>query len=405
MTTISGSKSIQWNVSRVVLLLGALAAGFYALLGVQYTLVPTGEGLRNLSGHVLGNDFLFFFTASKLALAGEHLTVFDQPRFFEIQTAISGRNIKFPWAYPPHFLLFVAPLALLSYVPAMCLWIVGTLAPFIVLIRRYAGLSWLAIPVLPPLVQNAISGQNGALTASLVTGGIAALASQRSLLAGLLFGCLAYKPQVFVLAPICLLACRDPRALIGLAITGIGLPLLGLIFFGADMWRLFFLHLPDQMSYVVSGRMPRERFATVFIGLLDLTENANLALAGQAISMLAAWALVYWCWRRSSDVFVRAFAFSVAMPLSTPYLFEYDYALWSLPAAILAMRVWSGQGCWRNWIPLIILALLPPFIWYVSNFGYNLSVGFTLMLAPFLVAEARRAPSVERLAIPQPLVR
>ena len=103
-----------------------------------------------------------------------------------------------------------------------------------------------------------------------------ALAAGRSLLAGLLFGCLAYKPQVFVLAPICLLACRDLRALIGLAITGLGLPLAGLVAFGLDIWLKFIEHLPEQMSYVTSGRMPRERFATVCRQAVTATEKVTV---------------------------------------------------------------------------------------------------------------------------------
>ena len=377
--------------ARVGLLVLAVIAICYAGLSVRFTLVPTGEGLRNGSGGVLGNDFLFFYSASKLVLAGDPLTVFDQKRFFDLQEAIAGQRVQFPFAYPPHILLLLAPLALLPYLPALYAWLALTMAPFIYVMRRMSGAPLLALIFLPPLLQNAISGQNGALTATLVAGGIAALSAGRSLLAGLLLGCLAYKPQVFVLAPICLLACRDVRAFVGLCITGLGLPLLGLAAFGVDIWRQFIEHLPEQMSYVTSGRMPRNRFATVFIMFLDFTGNETIAKAVQALSTLCAWALVYWCWRRTRDVFARALAFAVAMPLATPYLYEYDFALWSLPAAILAMRIWRGEAGGLWWLALVILAFLPPMIWIVSTTKNNVTALPVLALVPFVIWAARCA--------------
>ncbi len=386
-----GEIAIEWRAPRVALVLCASVWLFYAILAAWLTLTPTGKGLTNAAGGVLGNDFLFFYSASKMLLAGDPIAVFDQDRFFALQESIAGQRLQFPWAYPPHLLLLVAPLALVPYVGALYAWLVATTAPVVWLIRRLSGAPFLVALILPPLAQNASSGQNGALTASLAAGGLAAIAAGRPLLSGLLFGCLLYKPQVFVLAPICLLACREPRAFAGFAITGLGLPLLGLVVFGPEMWRMFFEHLPDQMSYVTSGRMPRDRFATVYVALQNIGAGETFAKAGQGVSTLAAWALVYWCWRRTRDVLARAFAFCVAMPLSSPYMFEYDLALWSLPAAMLATRVWNGESRLREWIPLLILAFLPPLIWMGSLAKTNFGVVAILALAPFVIARVRAA--------------
>ena len=143
------------------------------------------------------------------------------------------------------------------------------------------------------------------------------------------------------------------------------------------------------MSYVTSGRMPRERFATVFITLLDFTGHETFAKAGQGISTLAAWAFVYWCWRRTRDVFARALAFCVALPLATPYLYEYDFALWSLPAAFLGMKIWRGEADWRDWGAFVVLAFLPTLIWIVSLAKMNVTVLPVLALVPFAAAAVR----------------
>lgn len=381
---------VQWNANRIGLAVVAAFSVFYAVLAVRFTLVPTGDGLRNASGGVIGNDFLFFYTASKVLLAGDAAMVFDQTRFFALQQQIGGQPIQFPWAYPPHFLIFLAPLAWMPFIPALFVWLTATTAPFVFIIRRYSALPLLTIPFLPPIVHNLISGQNGALTASLAAGGMAALAVRRSWLAGILFGCLAYKPQTFVLAPICLLACRDLRAFGGLMITATGLPLLALAAFGTDIWASFFEQLPRQMSYVTSGRMPTDRFATVFIFLFSATGDETLARVGQAISTMAALTLVYACWRRSKDFYARALAFCVALPLATPYLYEYDFALWSLPAALLATKLWRGEAGGVQWIALIVLMWLPPVIFWSSLAGLNYSVLGVLALVPFAFAAAPR---------------
>jgi hypothetical protein len=346
--------------------------------------------LRNAAGGILGNDFLCFYSVSDLLRTGDPLAVFDQARLFALQEAIAGQRIHFPFAYPPHLLIVLLPLAFLPYVPALYAWLAATTLPFVLLVRRASALSFVAILLMPPLVQNALSGQNGALTASLVAGALLALSGGRSFVAGLLFGCLTYKPQVFILAPLCLLACRDRRAFAGLALSGLGLPLASLAFFGADVWWRFFEHLPDQMSYVLAGRMSADRFPTVFVLAYRLGGHLAAAQAAQAISTLCAGALVYWSWRRSADVFVRALAFCVAMPLAAPYMFEYDLVLWAFPAAVLTMRLWNGEGDGADWMAALILAFLPPGIWISSLAHVNVSVFGVLVLVPYVVRAARR---------------
>ena len=148
--------TIQWTPARLALLALAVVAITYEILAIRFSLVPSGEGLKSGSGGVLGNDFLFFFTSSKLVLAGEPAVVFDQTRFFNLQEEIAGRRLQFPWAYPPHLLLVLTPLALMPYIPALYAWLAVTMAPFVILMRRLTGAPWLALLVLPPLIQNAV---------------------------------------------------------------------------------------------------------------------------------------------------------------------------------------------------------------------------------------------------------
>jgi hypothetical protein len=361
----------------------------YAYVAIPATLTPH-MGLLNATYAPVGNDFLAFYSAALLAWRHSPADVFDLSRLFPFQDALSGTRAHFPFPYPPHFLLFLAPLASMPYLPALYIWIAATTAPFVFIVRKLSGLPAPLILLAPPLIQNAIDGQNGALTASLFAGGLMLLAGRRPALAGVVFGLLTFKPQVFFLIPICLLAARQYRALAALLTTGVFLLLCSIVAFGVDIWWKFFEYLPQQMSFVLAGRLPVTRCPTMFALVLQATGNLAFADVAQAISTMAAWALVAWSWRRTSAMFPRALAFCVAMPLSTPYMLEYDLAVWALPGAILSMRLWRGEGKAPDWLAAAALCFMPPLIWLMSLPGLNYSAIAVLALTPYVIWSVAR---------------
>jgi hypothetical protein len=366
-----------------------MAALAYAWVAIPLTLVPRLGSLTYHGGPV-GNDFLAFYSAALLAWDHSAAEVYDLARLYAFQDALSGTATHLPFPYPPHFLLYVAPLMTFAYLPALYLWIVATSAPFVLIVRKLSGLALPLVALAPPLIQNAIDGQNGALTASLFAGGLLLLASRRPALAGILFGLLSYKPQVFLLIPLCLLAARQYRALGALAATGIVLLAASLAAFGFEAWSKFLEVLPQQASYLLAGRLPIARCPTVFAAIFEASGDVFSAKIGQGLSTLAAWTLVFWSWRKSEALFPRAVAFSVALPLSTPYLLEYDLAIWALPASILLARLWRGEGSRADWAALALFWLSPPLIWLTSFTAWRLSVLPVLVLAPYAVWCVRR---------------
>jgi hypothetical protein len=370
-----------------LILLGVLAV-VYAWFALPLTLIPR-SGFHNLSGGTVGNDFLAFYSAATMAWRGSAAEVFDIARLSALQNAISGTGQSLPFPYPPLFLLYAAPLAALPYLAALYFWIAATAAPFVWTTRRLSGLAAPLIALAPPLVQNAIDGQNGALTASLFAAGLMALATRRPALAGILFGFLAYKPQVFVLIPICLVAARQYRALSWLVATIAALLLASLVAFGVDAWMNFAGALSQQMTFISEGRLPVARCPTLFMSAFAATGSLTIANVVQGVSTLAAWALVAWAWRRTDGVFPRALAFCAALPLSTPYMLEYDLAVWALPASMLFARLWRGEGSGPDWAALPLLWLAPPLIWLASLGGLRGAVLAPLALAPYAIWAVR----------------
>ncbi|HLJ71848.1 MAG TPA: glycosyltransferase 87 family protein, partial [Roseiarcus sp.] len=162
-----------------------VAALAYAWIAIPLTLVPFTER-RTWSGGVVGNDFLAFYSAARLAW-GHAADAYNLPRPFAAEAAASGTGMRLPFTYPPLFLLYAAPLAAAPYLPALYAWIVATTAPFALVARRLSGLATLLVALSPPVIQNAIDGQNGALTASLFAGGLLLLTRGRPVLAGIAF--------------------------------------------------------------------------------------------------------------------------------------------------------------------------------------------------------------------------
>lgn len=370
----------------LVLCLLALA---YAGLAVPATLFPA-SGLHTKLGGTVGGDFLAFYSAALLVWSHAAPEVYNLTHLFHVEAVTSGIALRTPCPYPPVFLLYAAPLAAIPYLPALYAWLFAGVAPFAFVTRRLSGLAVLLIALSPPVIQNAIDGQNGALTASLFVVGLSLLTGARPVLAGIAFAFLSYKPQTFLLIPICLLAAREYRALAAAAAAGAILWSTSLAVFGFETWRSFFDVLSQQMSFVLDGHEPTARFPTIFVLVLQTTGSALWAKAAQGVSMLACFALVAWCWRRTTAVLPRALVFAAAMPLSTPYMLEYDLAVWALPASILMVRLWRGEGEPFDWFGLVLLWATPPLIYLLSRADFHFSAGFPLALAVYAVWRVRQ---------------
>jgi arabinofuranan 3-O-arabinosyltransferase len=389
ITDTAGARSswppLRCGLPIVCLCLIALA---YAWVAIPLALIPIRD-LSVYSGGPAGNDFLAFYSAGLLAWRGRAADVYDLAKLFVAQDAISGTATHLPFPYPPHFLLYAAPLATMPYLPALYAWIGATSTPFVLLTRKASGLAAPLVALAPPLIQNAIDGQNGALTASLFAGGLLSLGSGRPILAGVLLTLLTYKPQVFVLIPICLLAAREYRALGAMVVTGVALLLASVAAFGVEIWRPFLDILPQQMAFILDGHLPVARCPTIFVLVWRATGSAVAAEIGQGVSTLAAWLLVARAWRRNEAIFPRALAFCVALPLSTPYMLEYDLAVWALPASILMVRLWRGEGVLADWLAFPLLWLGPTTIWLMGVAKLPYAALLVLPLVPYALRTLR----------------
>src|SRR6185312_630710 len=144
--------------------------------------------------------FAAFWTAARLALAGQAVEVYGDPAR-DALTALFGPGVYAPFFYPPIALLIFTPFALLPFTTAAALWIGTTVAGYGSVIGAVVRTRCL-VPALafPAVFIAVLYGQNSLFSAMLF--GTAAVALDRyPVLAGSMIGCLAYKPQLAVLAP------------------------------------------------------------------------------------------------------------------------------------------------------------------------------------------------------------
>ena len=249
------------------------------------------------------SDFVSFYAAGKLALAGTPALAYDQAAHYLIQQQFSPPNAACQFFfYPPVFMLLFAPIALLPYSVAFYAFEASTLAAFLLVARRILaapGWTWLA-PVLafPAIFWTLGLGQNAFLTAALF-GGFTLTLRHRPGLAGGLLGLLCYKPHFGLLAPIALAAGGHWRAFRAAAATVTGLIALSTGLFGVETWRAYLTAFAGSDAVYASGRIDYAGMITPF-GAARLMGVAPASAYGlQIAATLAMAALTAWAWRRA----------------------------------------------------------------------------------------------------------
>ena len=359
----------------------------YALFGCAALLSLLN--IVHLWGEPNAQDFLTFYAASKLTLAGDPASAFNNETLLAMERSVLPIKGFLQWGYPPTFQLLIAPLALLPYSVSFVLFV--TLS--IVALALALGLNpetkpyRLVVLAAPATALCAFTGQNSLLTAALFAGGMA-LSRKRPLIAGTVLGLLAFKPQMGLLLPIALLAAGQWRVFAGAALGAIAFAGLATAMFGLSQWQAFFEHLSFIEQAMRAGELHWSKIpsAFVFARMLDVPEP--LALALQLATALAATAGVALAWRR---IGMKPLAWATLMTgtlLVMPYTFDYELAILGVPLALLADDM-SRRGAvlMEKLTILLVYALSMPVLLIAD--ATHLQIGFILLVAVFALCLRR----------------
>jgi hypothetical protein len=321
-------------------------------MAILVILVSIAEFFWN-AANPTDRDFISFWGAAQLALAGDPAAAYDQAKLHAVQSAVvtfvNGDGMPFP--YPPAFLLLVAPFGLLPFAVSMALWSAATFALYFVTIRRmFPQSGWLAA-AFPPVFINAAIGQNAFVTAAIFIGGMLLL-QRRPFAAGVLLGCLVIKPQLGLFLPIALLAARQWRAIAGAAASSLGLLAVGVAVFGLAVTEAWLAQMPLYVNIGRDGLVGWHKMGSVYAALRQAGTGLELAFAVHLLVAAAAALLVWRVWKSSAEAPARDGILAAATLLASPYVFPYDAVLLVVAFFWLAQR---GAPA----LPLAILCCLP----------------------------------------------
>ena len=377
-------RSVQGWKSRVAVAL------LFGIVFLMVTFINHRLG-ASLIGNMANRDFVSLWTGGKALWLG--LDPYDPQVWPDLRSRYGSRWI--PDAICPFPLWTIAafvPLSLLPLTVAAALWMTVSELSLILavfLLVRTTGCprnrlvtftALLSALLFRPFLSALTSGQLTPLLLLLLAGAVAVYVQGRSVLAGLLFAFLLFKPNLFILffpaLVLLLLARRDWPGLIGLGVGAGGLAV-----------PCSLLHpgwLPRWLG--VSGKTSVTFLTPTLWGLaFDLVGPDRWILAGTlAVCWVSGSVLFLVVRRREEWLFGMALAMCSSL-LVTPYLWNYDQLLLLLPA-LLALCRGARHHLLEIAACFVVLLVIPWGLFWVANLrGFDsLSVFVTVAVMGYL---------------------
>src|ERR1700692_663778 len=388
-----------WHVLRSGQWLTAARARGYSLilLGICAIAVAgwiaMADGLIDRNGKPLGTDFSNVYAAGSLTWQGRPAEAYEPALQHAAEKAVlAGRDVPFyGWHYPPFFFAVAVLVATVPYAWGLSIWLVASLAAYLAVIRAILPRpeTLLIAAAFPAVFVNTGHGQNGFLTTALL-GGALHLINRRPWLAGVLIGCLAYKPQFGVLIPIALLA-GGRWSTIGAAMATVAaLVAISFVTLGAGVWHAFIDSMTFTQTVVLEqGDTGWEKIQSVFSAVRMWGGGGHPAYAVQTALALMLAASLAWLWQSDAAFELKAAGLATASLLATPYVLDYD-----LVALAVAIAFFIRHGLGRGFRAFEISLLAPAWIVPLLSRGVAGATGLPLgllVLLTFYVFILRRA--------------
>jgi hypothetical protein len=306
--------------------------------------------LRDRNGNLKGTDFLHFYTLGSLAIAhhGGELYNIDAQAAMAAQRVPNAAGIRYLPLYPPPVSLLFAPLAHLSYGPALALWWLCTAVFYGACcywiwrvcpnLRNFGGTVALVAIAFPAFFHLIAWGQTSALALACFTAGFLLLRDKREFAAGLALGCLIFKPQLGLAAGLVFIVGRRWRLMAGAALSAAAQIGAGIAYYGVDPF-LSWLRILRAVPVLLPSFEPRPyqtHCLRTFWSMLVPWSGAALGL--YVVSAAVVLALTIAIWRRQERLSLRYSALLLATVLVSPHLTVYDLVI--LAPAILLLTDW-----------------------------------------------------------------
>ena len=367
----------------------------------------------SLGFDVPNSNFSFFWLAGRMILDGQN--PYDETQYLAGHDA-NGMDWRpnniFP--YPLPLTLFCIPLGFFSMQTAYVLWQVVTLLlialTIYILLRHWQDKSHhnMLVPIFffllfwGPLYLTTHAGTFSVFSLLVLLGAILLLEKDKSLWAGIILALTMLKPPqgltILLLAGVWFLARRDWKAIIGVALGGLVILIVGLI--QDPQWIQKFLGAGDAVMARTLG-VHSNVWAFAYLACDGASPCSTLLGGTLSLSLLGGASLLLW---RNQAKWSAWEAMNVIIPVgfvSTIYLWAYDQLPYILPIVWIVGTLTQKQ---RNIILAFIFLILLDLISIFAIVQQALtdkdlwSLGTTLLVMLFLLItwRMRQKPAIDK---------
>lgn len=300
-----------------------------------------------------GQDWMVFYTAARAYFDGNLPLIYDGTQLTAaLNTRFAGwlgltLNLH-PWVYPPTFLLWFLPFAALPPVASLAVFQFAGFAAALAAVRRCAagaaarGLMVVSLVLCPAVPFDVMTGQNGFYSVALLLGGFGLL-GRAPLVAGGLLGILTFKPQLWLMVPVALVAMRQWRALAAAGAAALLVALVSLPVFGIEIWRQWIALMTGGSQYQAWLAAGRINGLSAFACARLLGAPQLFANLCQAAAVVIAAGCVYWIFRRREPGGLGLAALLAATLLAAPHASASDALLLGPAASLFFVMTRDGR--------------------------------------------------------------
>jgi alpha-1,2-mannosyltransferase len=371
--------------------------------------------LRDRNGNLKGTDFLHFYTLGSLAIAHRGGDLYDMngQAALAAERAPDAQEIRYLPLYPPQVSILFAPVAHLPYGWALAVWWLCTTSIYGVCchaiwricsnLTGWGGTVALLAAAFPAFFHLIAWGQASALALACFTAAFFLLRHKRKFSAGLILGCLIFKPQLGLAAAAVFLAVGEWKTVAGAVLSGSGQLWCGILYYGWEpfrSWIRMLFHVPELLSSFEPKPYQTHCLRT-FWSMIVPWNGLSFALYVVSAAAILGWTVTVWKHRQS--LAVRYSTLLLTTVLVSPHLTVYDLVILAPAFLLLTDRLMSQHFAPRGFGILLyllyVLPLLGPFTrWIHIQLSVVAMVALLYLIRKFTRTEDSELPERVTLA-------
>ena len=371
-------------------------------------------GLRDRNGNLKGTDFLHFYTLGSLAVVHRGADLYDM----NAQAALAGQRVpeaaglRYLPLYPPQVSIMFAPLAYLSYGWALLFWwscsaLVYGICCYSIWracpnLRDHGGIAVLLAVAFPAFFHLIAWGQTSAAALACFTLLFFLLRARREFLAGLVLGCLMFKPQLGLAAAVLFVSIGAWKTVLGAALSATGQLAAGALDYGIEPVRQWIRILWNVRTVMplLEPKLYQTHSLRTFWSMLVPWPGLSLVLYILSAGAVLVLTITSWKQNHAATMPLRYSALLFASVLVAPHLTVYDLVILA-PAFILLADWLISQpltASTRGLGTLLYLAYMLPLVGPFARWTHVQFSVVAMAATVYLIWQVGRTGSANTLA-------